>query len=342
MPPNEISPGTTTGADQLAKANASLGQIPPVGPHPTTGVLLVGALLWSEPAEAAAVLELVTDDDLATPSLSLVLSAVRRLVTAGTPPGPQLVLDALRREGTLKHFAAKDLEDATTSGAQPLALRSYAGAVVSEALRLGAGASPGSGRRGGSGTGQFGRRGKAAFVFLPTWENREAVHPGDGEIDLFTLMDELRNVYVEDVEDAICAAVRYRDPECGTRCNEAPQRAQPLPEPRIPIDVLAPVARDLASREQCTDRHCRDCDRPEPHTASAEELCKPGASACVVRHVQKLAGSIVSAHVCGPACAGLGLPVGPGAAPPVTRRYLSLASSRSRSFGRRRKRSPVG
>jgi replicative DNA helicase len=92
-------------------------------------------LLWSEPAAAAEVLELVTDDDMSTPSLSLVLSAARRLITAGTPPGPQLVLDALRREGTLKHFAAKDLEDATTSGAQPLALREYAAAVVSESLR---------------------------------------------------------------------------------------------------------------------------------------------------------------------------------------------------------------
>lgn len=131
----EGRPGNTETADQLAKATASLGQIPPVGPHPTTGVLLLGALLWSQPAEAAAVLELVTYDDMPTASLSLVLSAVRRLVTAGTPSGPQLVLDALRREGTLKNFALKDLQDAATSGAQPLALREYAAAVVSESLR---------------------------------------------------------------------------------------------------------------------------------------------------------------------------------------------------------------
>jgi replicative DNA helicase len=135
--PDEISPGTKSvrGADQLAKADTILGQIPPIGPHPTAGVLLLGALLWSRPAEAAVVLELVADDDMVTPSLSLVLSAVRGLITAGTPPGPQLVLDALRREGTLKHFALKDLQDATTSGAQPLALREYAAAVVSDALR---------------------------------------------------------------------------------------------------------------------------------------------------------------------------------------------------------------
>ena len=107
-------------------------QMTPVGPHPAVGVMLVGALLWSEPATAAQVLEFVTDDDMATPSLASVLGAIRRLATAGTPPGPQLVLDALRREGTLKQLAAKDLQDATTSGAQPLALREYAAAVVSE------------------------------------------------------------------------------------------------------------------------------------------------------------------------------------------------------------------
>jgi replicative DNA helicase len=112
-------------------------QIPPVGTqHPTAGVLFIGALLWSEPTKAAAaVLELVTDSDMSTPSLAVVLSAVRRLVTAGTPASPQLVLDALRREGTLKNFACKDLEAATTSGAEPLALREYAAAVVADALR---------------------------------------------------------------------------------------------------------------------------------------------------------------------------------------------------------------
>ena len=126
--PSVLAPTTRGGG----RVNA---QIPPAGPHPTTGVLLLGALLWSDPAAAATVLEFVNDDDMATPSLSVVLSAVRRLVTAGTPPGPQLVLDALRREGTLKNFALKDLQDAATSGAQPLALRDYAAALVSEALR---------------------------------------------------------------------------------------------------------------------------------------------------------------------------------------------------------------
>jgi replicative DNA helicase len=110
-------------------------QLPPEGPHPTSGVMFLGALLWSEPAAAAEALKLVDDDDMATPSLSLVLSAARRLVSSGTPPGPQLVADSLRREGTLKQFAAQDLQDATTSGAQPSVLRQYGAAVVAEALR---------------------------------------------------------------------------------------------------------------------------------------------------------------------------------------------------------------
>ena len=135
MLPNEISPSTKSGADQRANATDSLGQIPPVGPQPSIGVMLIGALLWSRPDETAAVLEVVGDDDMATPSLSAVLAAVRRLAQAGSPTGPQLVLDALRREGTLKRFAAKDLQDATTSGAQPMALREYAAAVVADSLR---------------------------------------------------------------------------------------------------------------------------------------------------------------------------------------------------------------
>ncbi|TPG31659.1 hypothetical protein [Mycolicibacterium hodleri] len=98
-------------------------------------VLFLGALLWSTPADAADVLVLIRDVDMSTPSQEAVLAAIRRLVDAGTPPGPQLALDGLRRTGTLKHFAARDLADATTSGAQPMALREYAAAVLSQALR---------------------------------------------------------------------------------------------------------------------------------------------------------------------------------------------------------------
>jgi replicative DNA helicase len=132
----EGRPGGTETAHQPAKTDShSVRQIPPVGPHPTAGVLLLGASFWASHADAAEVLELVLDADMPSPSLAIVLAAVRRLVARGTPPGPQLVADELRRVGTLKHFAAKDLQDATTCGAQSLAIREYAAAVVSESLR---------------------------------------------------------------------------------------------------------------------------------------------------------------------------------------------------------------
>lgn len=113
----------------------SAGQIPSVGPTPSAGVLLLGALFFSAPPAAANVLKLVLDDDMPSPSQAAVLSAVRRLVSAGTPPDPQLVLDELKRAGTLKAFAARDLQDAVTCGAQPQAVREYGAAVVSESLR---------------------------------------------------------------------------------------------------------------------------------------------------------------------------------------------------------------
>ena len=110
-------------------------QFPPVGSHPSAGLLLIGALLWATPRQAAEVLALVRDEDLTGPALSTVLAAVRGLVDSGTPAAPQLVLDALHREGKVEEFAVKGLQDAVTSGAQPLAARQYAAAVVANALR---------------------------------------------------------------------------------------------------------------------------------------------------------------------------------------------------------------
>lgn len=75
-------------------------QLKPVDAHPDIAVLLVGALLWSTPADAAAVLALVRDDDLSDPALAAVLAAVRTLSATGRTLGPQLVLDELRRTGT--------------------------------------------------------------------------------------------------------------------------------------------------------------------------------------------------------------------------------------------------
>ena len=112
-------------------------QITPVGPTPTIDVTFVGALLWAPNAEAARVLELVRDDDIESVALATVLAAMRRLVAADKPHGPQLVLDELRQVGALRNHngVADQLQVATTSGAHPQAAWHYAGAVVAGALR---------------------------------------------------------------------------------------------------------------------------------------------------------------------------------------------------------------
>jgi len=127
--------GGTETADQLAKAKPSVGQIPPVGPIPTADVCLVGALLYSAPSDARDVLRHVRDTDIECPALAAVLSPIHRLIASGSPHGPQLVLDELRRKGELKSLVADKLRAATTSGADSTAARYYAGAVVAESLR---------------------------------------------------------------------------------------------------------------------------------------------------------------------------------------------------------------
>ena len=107
---------------------------PPVGADPVVAELLVGALMYSTPEEAGAVLIHVLEDDVDWP-LSPVLAAVRRLAGGGVPPSPQLVSDDLRRAGKLDRRVAVALASATTSGACAMAARHYASAVVSEALR---------------------------------------------------------------------------------------------------------------------------------------------------------------------------------------------------------------
>lgn len=133
--PSGPAPITTATVDTAESSGLNVGQIPPVGAHPSASILFIGALLWSAAAHAERVLTLVHDDDMPTPTQTALLVAVRRLIGHGTPPGPQLVADELRRTGTLQHLAARDLRDATTSGAQPMALREYAAAVLAEALR---------------------------------------------------------------------------------------------------------------------------------------------------------------------------------------------------------------
>jgi replicative DNA helicase len=112
-------------------------QICPVGAHPGPDALFVGALLWSAPADVAAVLRLVRDDDVENPALAEVIAAVRSLNEARKPHSPQLVLDELRRTARLlsHNGVAGQLQAATTSGADAQAEWSYAAAVVAGSLR---------------------------------------------------------------------------------------------------------------------------------------------------------------------------------------------------------------
>jgi replicative DNA helicase len=102
---------------------------------PDVETVFVGTLLWASPADAAAVLELVADDDFEQPALSVLVTTIRRLAVAGKPCDAQMVLDELGRDGGVHHGIALALMDATASGAVPQAARFYAAAVVARSLR---------------------------------------------------------------------------------------------------------------------------------------------------------------------------------------------------------------
>jgi hypothetical protein len=111
-------------------------QITPVGPHPSVEVLLVGAVLWAPTGDIGLIpLPWVKDDDIEDPALAKVLATARALCYARQPHSPQLVLDELKRSGSLTPAVAEQLKAATTSGADPAAVRQYAAAVVADALR---------------------------------------------------------------------------------------------------------------------------------------------------------------------------------------------------------------
>src|SRR6476469_7546828 len=107
-------------------------QIPAVGPTPLIAEVFIGSLLFSTVAEVRDVLRFVDDSDLDEPAAT-VLAAVRALALRGTPPGPPLVSEDLRRRGKYTRSVAVWLNSATTSGACSAAARNYAAVVVAEA-----------------------------------------------------------------------------------------------------------------------------------------------------------------------------------------------------------------
>jgi len=116
-------------------ADSCTAQIQPIGPHPSVDTLLIGALLWAPIQITVPVLGLVDDDDLEHPAEATVLAAIRTLALAGTPTGPQLVFDELKRTGEAKALVLDHLRAALTSGAEHLAADAYAAAVVASRFR---------------------------------------------------------------------------------------------------------------------------------------------------------------------------------------------------------------
>jgi hypothetical protein len=119
----------------LSGRYAAGGPIPSVGAVPDVETVFVGTLLWSSPADAAAVLELVADDDFESPALSVLVATIGRLAAAGRPCDAQMVLDELGRDGGVHRGIAAALMDATSAGTVPQAARFYAAAVVARSLR---------------------------------------------------------------------------------------------------------------------------------------------------------------------------------------------------------------
>lgn len=109
-------------------------QIKAVGPTPLIVEMFIGSLMYSTVTEVRDVLRFVEDTDVDEPATA-VLGAVRALALRGTPPGPQLVSDELRRRGRLTRTVGVWLSGATASGACASAAKSYAGAVVAQAFR---------------------------------------------------------------------------------------------------------------------------------------------------------------------------------------------------------------
>ncbi|MDT5368934.1 MAG: hypothetical protein QOC62_3365 [Mycobacterium sp.] len=109
--------------------------IPPVGVVPDIATVFVGTLLWAAPADVASVLDLVADDDIEAPALSVVLSTIRNLVADCRPCDAGLVADELRRTGELGRPVADALTAATVAGGPPESARFYGSAVVSDAFR---------------------------------------------------------------------------------------------------------------------------------------------------------------------------------------------------------------
>ena len=107
----------------------------PLGPHPSAAELLVCALLYSSCPTVVQIAEFVdADADLDEPARTGYRTVVE-LARRDIAPAPELVLDELRRRGSLNRPTACWIAAAATAGAPPETARCYAAIVVSNSLR---------------------------------------------------------------------------------------------------------------------------------------------------------------------------------------------------------------
>lgn len=123
-----------------ASAVAPLSRVRPVGVQfPSSEMMLIGALLYANPADRLTVVSTVTDDDLESPSLRKLLGLVRDRARGICEVDATLIADDALRSGRLVGeqgaLLSKALSDATTCAASGEAVISYAAAVVGEAYR---------------------------------------------------------------------------------------------------------------------------------------------------------------------------------------------------------------
>lgn len=106
----------------------------PLGPQPSAAELLTCALLYSNCPTVVQIAEyLNANTDLDEPARTG-YRAVVELARRDIAPSPELVLDELRRKGSLDRPTACWIA-AATAGAPPEAARRYAAIVVSNSLR---------------------------------------------------------------------------------------------------------------------------------------------------------------------------------------------------------------
>ena len=129
-------PRAGTGAVDLSggqiHGTASHPQVPAaLAPEPA----LVACLLNADHPTGAAILAVVVDDDVSDDRLRGVLALARRVVNAGAPPEPRILLATARAAGDMSSNLAVLLADLAVSVTVVASWRYYYAAVVEDAIR---------------------------------------------------------------------------------------------------------------------------------------------------------------------------------------------------------------